>query len=126
MAFNYFSEDVKGFEIAVGGTNLVKLYSGGTTSVNLVYETGSDVTLKAGLDTGSVIPTNGTRIDEEARLVEFPLRSKDIADGLGTYLLTFTLQPRQGTPGIKEVVVFHEEPIEGFKVSSNLIKYSKQ
>ncbi|KAK3090110.1 hypothetical protein FSP39_009265 [Pinctada imbricata] len=111
--------DITGFEIAVGGTNLVKVHYGGTSSIDLVYDNGTPTNLTAYLDSGTTLPTEEAVIDKHKRTILFPIHSKDITDGFGTYLLTFNLQTEEGSPAIKELVVFHEEPIIGFKIGGS-------
>ena len=111
--------DVTGFEIAVGGTNLVKLEHGNTAAINLVYETGgTGLTFQAGIDTGTSFDTSAATKDETAKTITYTIDPSFLtSDGFGTYLLTFTLTPTSGAAGTKEVVVFYEEPITGFAVS---------
>ena len=105
------------FDVAVGGTNLVKLYHGETEVVHLSYSGfKEDVRVTGELDSGTTLPTHHVKVGNDT--IDFPVNSADLQkEGLGTYLLTFNLRGKKsGRQAKKEIIVFHEEPIRGFKV----------
>lgn len=107
------------FEVAPGETNLVLLQAGGSSVVNLEYESTdtADYVFAASLDTGTTFDTSGATKNPTSKTITYTISPSFVTDGYGTYLLNFTLD--DGTSGIdvyKEVVLFYEQAITGFQV----------
>ncbi|KAK3091808.1 hypothetical protein FSP39_022768 [Pinctada imbricata] len=113
-----FTADVTGFEIAIGGTNLIPLEKGSSATINLVYDSGgTGLVFGAALNVGTSFNTSSAVKDEVAQTISFSLDETHMeALSFGTYLLTLNLTPTSGSSATKEVILFYEEPIIGFAI----------
>ncbi|XP_069123236.1 polycystin family receptor for egg jelly-like isoform X2 [Argopecten irradians] len=114
------AEDVAGFEMAVGGTNLITLAAGQTATIDLVYTAGGTaLTLTGTYDTSDVVTGGGT-VDTGTKTGQLQIdsgNSAHVPSDFGTYLLTLTLTPSSGAAQDKQVVIFYEQAIAGFQVT---------
>ncbi|KAK3090432.1 hypothetical protein FSP39_011823, partial [Pinctada imbricata] len=97
--------------------NFVYLHSQSSTTVEYTFTLsgGNDLVVIASLDTGDTLLGN---IDVSAKTATVYVKSDDFPD-LGTFLLTTEIKPCTGTSETKKLVVYHEEEIQGFHVTTD-------
>ena len=96
--------------------NFVYLHANTSSTVEFSYDDGvtSHNAILASLDTGDTLLADVNLAADTAKVF---VKSDDMPD-LGTYLLSTEIKPCQGSSNTKNLIVYHEEEIQGFQVFS--------
>ncbi|KAJ8298363.1 hypothetical protein KUTeg_024894 [Tegillarca granosa] len=107
---------ISGFGLTIGSENFVYLKSGGSETVNFMFDTGNNVAFAASLNTGLNLASYGSvnSLSKTGNLgISSTIMTTNSLD-FGTYLLTMTLSNAENNVQ-KKVVIYYEEEILNFK-----------